>query len=173
MAHRMPHGNARFIIAGHCPDPATYTGSFSVGDIQEMIGRDERIHYIGHIPEVEEVYNSYDIIAVPSRGQEPLGLISLKAGARGKPVVVTRICRIPEIIQDGVSGLLVETGNAGQLSEAVKRLIENPELRHRFGPPEANGSCAISHHAQSVDLKRCCCATVHGIDDPHSFHPAR
>ena len=133
MAHHLPHAHARFLIAGECRDPITYPGSFNIRDLEKMICGDERIRYIGYISDVEDVYNSSDIIVVPSRWQEPLGLINLEAGACGKPVVATRIGGIPEIVRDGVNGLLVDAGDIDQLTFAVKRLIEDSGLRQRLG----------------------------------------
>ena len=133
MAHRLPHAHARFLIAGECRDPIKYPGSFNIEDLHEMIDGDHRIHYIGYVTDIENVYNSVDIVVVPSRWQEPLGLINLEAGACGKPVVATRVGGIPEIVQDGVNGFLVDAQNIEQLTERVNWLIEDPELCRRLG----------------------------------------
>ena len=133
MAHRLPHDLVRFLIAGECRDPETYPGSFSLEDLQEMIGGDDRIRYIGYVTDVEEVYRSSDIIVVPSRWQEPLGLISLEAGACAKPVVATRVGGIPEVLRDGVNGFLVDAQHLEHLIARVAQLIEDPELRQRLG----------------------------------------
>jgi glycosyltransferase involved in cell wall biosynthesis len=133
MARRIPYAHARFVIAGECRDPDTYSGSFSISGLQEMIGGDERILYVGYVSDVEDVYNSSDIIVVPSRWQEPLGLINLEAGACGKPVVATRVGGIPEIIRDGVNGFLVDAQNVEMLTARVNRLVEDKELRQHLG----------------------------------------
>ena len=133
MAHRLPHAHARFLIAGECRDPATYPGSLSLENLQKLIDGDDRIRYIGYVTNVEDVYNSSDIIVVPSRWQEPLGLINLEAGACAKPVVATRVGGIPEIVREGVNGFLVDAQNPEQLTARVTQLIEDPELRQRLG----------------------------------------
>lgn len=133
MARQLPHANARFLIAGECRDPEEYPGSYSVQDLQQMIGGDTRIRYIGYVREVEDVYCSSDIIVVPSRWEEPLGLINLEAGACGKPVVATRVGGIPEIVRDGENGMLVEPGNIEALTTSLTRLIEDDGLRQRMG----------------------------------------
>jgi len=133
MARRLQHAHARFLIAGECRDQKQFPGSYSSHDLQKMIGGDSRIQYLGYVAEVESVYSSSDIVVVPSRWDEPLGLINLEAGACGKPVVATRVGGIPEIVRDGENGMLVEPGNVAALIESVRRLIENASLRQRMG----------------------------------------
>jgi glycosyltransferase involved in cell wall biosynthesis len=133
MARKIPDPDARFLIAGECRDPKKFPGSYSEQDIEEMAGGDTRIRYIGYVKEVENVYHTADIIVVPSRWQEPLGLINLEAGACRKPVVATRVGGIPEVVEDGVNGYLVAPGNVDGLAERVRQLITDPALRARLG----------------------------------------
>ena len=70
---------------------------------------------------------------VPSRWQEPLGLINLEAGACYKPVVATRVGGIPEVIHDGVNGYLVEPGDGEALVRRTQQLINDPAERQRMG----------------------------------------
>lgn len=133
MAHRLPQAHARFLIAGECRDSAKYSGSFSIEDLRKLIGGDDRIRYIGYVTEVEDVFNSTDIVVVPSRWQEPLGLINLEAGACGKPVVATRVGGIPEVVRDDVNGFLVDAQNIEQLTARVDQLVEDADLRRRLG----------------------------------------
>lgn len=133
MAHKIPNPEARFLIAGKCRDPQKYFGAYSEEDLTRMIGDDTRIRYVGHIKEVENLYQTSDIIVVPSRWQEPLGLINLEAGACYKPVVATRVGGIPEVIHDGVNGYLVEPGDAEALVRRTQQLIDDPAERQRMG----------------------------------------
>ena len=122
-----------FLIAGECRDPRTFAGAYSEDDLRAMIGGDARIRYMGYIDRVEDVYASSDIVVVPSRWQEPLGLIAIEAGACGKPVVATRVGGLPEIIEDGRTGCLVEARTPSALAESVTRLIANPAQRAQLG----------------------------------------
>jgi glycosyltransferase involved in cell wall biosynthesis len=133
MARKIPDPNARFLIAGECRDPKKFPGSYSEQDIKEMAGGDSRICYIGYVKEVENVYHTADIVVVPSRWQEPLGLINLEASACRKPVVATRVGGIPEVVEDGVNGYLVEPGDVDALAARVAELIADPSLRARMG----------------------------------------
>ncbi|WP_324544320.1 glycosyltransferase family 4 protein [Thauera sp.] len=122
-----------FLIAGECRDPRTFAGAYSEDDLSTMIGGDARIRYIGYIDRVEDVYASSDIVVVPSRWQEPLGLIAIEAGACGKPVIATHVGGLPEIIEDGRTGYLVDAQSPATLAERVKFLIANPAQHAQMG----------------------------------------
>lgn len=133
MAHRIDAPHARFLIAGECRDRTAIPDSYTPEDLERMADGDTRIRYIGYRKDVENVYHTADIVVVPSRWQEPLGLINLEAGACRKPVVATRVGGIPEVIADGENGYLVEAGDVEALAERVGRLIADPALRIRLG----------------------------------------
>ncbi len=133
MAHRISDPDARFLIAGECRDPEKFPGSYSEHDLNSLAGGDTRIRYIGYIDQVENVYHTADIVVVPSRWQEPLGLINLEAGVCRKPVVATRAGGIPEVVDDGVNGFLVEPGDVEGLAERVAQLIADSALRACLG----------------------------------------
>ena len=133
MAHKIANPEARFLIAGQCRDRKKFFDAYSVEDLTRLIGDDTRIRYVGYIKEVENIYQTSDIIVVPSRWQEPLGLINLEAGACYKPVVATRVGGIPEVIQDGINGYLVEPGDSDALVQRTQYLIDNPRERQQMG----------------------------------------
>lgn len=133
MAHRVGNPKASFLIAGKCRDPQKFPGSYSPQDLADMIGDDRRIRFLDYISAPENVYRTSDIIVMPSRWNEPLGLINLEAGACRRPVVATRVGGIPEAIEDGVTGYLVEPGDVEALAQRVSHLIDDPEQRRRMG----------------------------------------
>ena len=133
MAHRLPHPHARFLIAGECRDPARFEGSYSPASLEAAFDGDPRLRYLGYLDRVEDLYRASDIVVVPSRWQEPLGLINLEAGACRTPVVATRSGGIPEIVRDGETGFLVDIGDVEALATRVAQLIEDPVLRTRMG----------------------------------------
>ena len=65
--------------------------------------------------------------------EEGLGTAVLDAFLFSLPVVGTRAGGIPEMIEDGINGLLVEPGDPRALADAVVRLLKNPELSHTLG----------------------------------------
>ena len=70
--------------------------------------------------------------AVPTVGFESCPTVVMEAMACGKPVVGSRIGGIPDIIDDGVNGLLAEPGDARSLAAGLQRLIDDPALRQRL-----------------------------------------
>jgi glycosyltransferase involved in cell wall biosynthesis len=133
MTRVIRHDNVRFLIVGACRDSDKYKGAYTESRLNEEIGGDGRIIYTGYRSDIPNIYASSDIVVVPSQWGEPFGLINIEAGACGKPVVATRVGGIPEIIDHGVNGFLVEPDDVKGLSEYVSTLIDNEQLRFDMG----------------------------------------
>lgn len=73
-----------------------------------------------------------DVFVFPSLA-EGFSLALLEAMATGLPIVATRVGAAPDLLEDGVSALLVEPADAEALADAVRRLLDDPDLRHRLG----------------------------------------
>jgi len=84
-------------------------------------------------PMQDGVYAASDVFCLASCWQEAFGWVSAEAMAFEKPVVATRIGGIPEVVEDGVTGLLVPARNPEALSRALLQLLEDPALRRRMG----------------------------------------
>lgn len=70
---------------------------------------------------------------VPSVWPEPFGMVAVEAMANGSPVLASNVGGLAEIVSDGETGLLVPPGDGEALSNALKRLLANPDLRERMG----------------------------------------
>lgn len=77
--------------------------------------------------EVLALYSKSSAIIGPSRSPEPFGRFILESIAVGKPIIATRNGGIPEGIDDGITGVLVDIGSKEQLAAAMRSLIERPE----------------------------------------------
>ena len=64
---------------------------------------------------------------------EGLGLVFLEAMSTGLPVVGSRVSAIPEVVSDGITGLLVEPGDPAALAAGIQRLLSEPELMRELG----------------------------------------
>jgi glycosyltransferase involved in cell wall biosynthesis len=82
---------------------------------------------------VLEAWRRCAIGVVPSVWAEPFGIVVIEAMAAGRPVIASRSGGIAEIIEDGVSGVLVEPADAEALAAALRRLIDDPAERRRLG----------------------------------------
>ncbi|MCL4472633.1 MAG: glycosyltransferase family 4 protein [Actinobacteria bacterium] len=83
--------------------------------------------------EVRRLVQNARFICTPSEWYENAPMSVLEAFACGKPAVASRIGGIPEMVREGETGLLAEAGNAGDLSQAIARLWEEPELVREMG----------------------------------------
>jgi glycosyltransferase involved in cell wall biosynthesis len=81
--------------------------------------------------QLAEEYNRCHVFCLPSV-QEGFGIVFLEAMAAGKPVVAARAAAVPEVVRDGVEGLLVEPRQPRALAAALARLKDDPALRARL-----------------------------------------
>jgi glycosyltransferase involved in cell wall biosynthesis len=93
-------------------------------------GLDVTFH--GQVGAVRDRMLETDIFVLPSLG-ENLPIAILEAMAAALPVVATRVGGVPELVEDGVTGCLVEPGDAQDLARALAGLIADPERRAALG----------------------------------------
>ena len=95
-----------------------------------------RVHFLGARRDLGNILSAIDIFAMPSYW-EGLPLSMVLAMGAGLPVVASRVAGIPEVVIDGVSGLLVDPGNSAQLARALATLTQDQALRDRLGAAAA------------------------------------
>lgn len=117
------------------------THCFIVGDGEEKrilekrseeLGLRRRMTFAGHRNGISEFLSGFDVLVVPSLN-EGMGRVIVEAGFLAKPVVGSRVGGIPDLIEEGQSGLLVEPRNAGEIARSVTRLLQDPLLSQRLG----------------------------------------
>jgi len=92
------------------------------------------VSFLGSLS-AEEMANEYahcSLLALPSR-QETAPVAIAEAMAAGRPVVATAMCGVPYMVEEGVSGLLVELGDVSALADALLRVLSDAPLRQRMG----------------------------------------
>lgn len=94
---------------------------------------DGRIRFIGEKEDILPYINNLDILVHPPILPEPFGRILIEAASLCKPVIATNVGAIPEIIEDGVTGILIPPHDPNSIATGVKRLITNPELARYMG----------------------------------------
>jgi len=85
------------------------------------------------LDEVKELYEVSDICLYPSTACEPFGLTMLEAMAMAKPMLVTNMGGMPEVIKDGINGFIVHMKDFEALAAKICQLLEDKKLAHRFG----------------------------------------
>ena len=109
-------------------------------NLARKFGIIEKLRFYGRI-ERDRLFNFYkeaDIFVLPSRA-DGLNLVCMEALSFGLPVISTLVGGIPEIVDDGVTGLLVKPEDAFELAKAIEYLIRNPqvaEVMSRRGPEQ-------------------------------------
>lgn len=123
IAHELP--GTRFVIAG--------TGSQGqyLKDLFRKSGLEQSVHFLGHRNDVYDVLRAMDLLLITS-DQEGIPMTLLEAMALGVPVVSRAVGGIPEVIEDGCSGILVPTGEPRALAQACLLVLRNEELRRRL-----------------------------------------
>lgn len=91
------------------------------------------LHVVGYRDDADSLIAAADVVTLSSR-EEGLGTVLLDALALGKSVAATAAGGIPEIIEDGVSGILAPVGDAAALGAAIGTLLGSPSLRDEFAP---------------------------------------
>jgi glycosyltransferase involved in cell wall biosynthesis len=100
-----------------------YNGTLPAGVTALQLTREQVLHAFGKAT----------VAVVPSLWSEPFGTVAAEALRMGTPVVSTAMGALPEIVEDGVTGLVVPAGDADALSSAISRVFGDPALARRLG----------------------------------------
>jgi glycosyltransferase involved in cell wall biosynthesis len=93
----------------------------------------EVVHFAGFVKDVPARIAQLDIVVHASTTGEPFGQVIIEGMAQQKPVVATNGGGVPEIVEDGVTGMLVPMGDAPAIAKAVEYLLENPQSAKAMG----------------------------------------
>ena len=96
------------------------------------LGISENIVFLGHREDIDALLQALDIFALPSLS-EGIPMALLEAMAASRAVVASRVGGIPEIVEDGFEGFLVEPMDVNSLAERCRRLIESPDVARKMG----------------------------------------
>ena len=97
------------------------------------LGIADRISWPGSVDDVQQHIADSDVVIMPSIAPESFGLVILEAASHGVPVIASNNGAQPEIITDGVDGMLVASGDYEALARAIKTLIDDPVRRKAMG----------------------------------------
>jgi len=123
-SQKLPH--AQFLIAGTGTEKEKYE-AFVLEN-----GLTDRVHFLGHVQDVFSFYSAIDVNCLSSHS-ETFTYALLEGGLLAKPTVSTACGGVPEMIEDGRTGLLVPVGDADALASAMCRLAANAEERTQLG----------------------------------------
>jgi glycosyltransferase involved in cell wall biosynthesis len=101
--------------------------------LARTLGLDSRVVFAGFREDVPDLLREVAVSVLPSLGGEGLPNVVLEAMAAGVPVVATRVGGTPELIEDGIQGLLVPPRDPGALALAIGSLLAEPRRRRSMG----------------------------------------
>ncbi len=119
--------SAKFIIVGDGPLRKRLEDQAKNLDIHPAV------IFTGTRKDIPEILSLMDVFVLPSHTREGLGIAIIEAMAAERPVVATEIGGIPEVVNDGETGLLVPPGDAEALSKAIIELLRNPKKTKEMG----------------------------------------
>lgn len=143
VAARRP--DARFVLVGDGSQRA------AIEALVSDLGMADRFALTGMLSPALPVVAGLDVVAVPSRS-EGQSILAVEAMALGKPVVASDVGGLPEVVEDGVTGLLVPAGDHAALASAIVSLLDDPARAAAMGA--AGLARAIDHFSLDDQLKR-------------------
>ena len=115
----------RFVVVGEGPDRKQLEA------LAQELGIAGSVYFAGYCDDMPTVYAGLDLMVMPSL-DEGLPMTLLEAMAARRAVVASAVGAVPEVIEHGKTGLLVEPGNAGDLEQAMLLLLNDASLRNRI-----------------------------------------
>ena len=125
-----------------------------VRELAKSYGVPDLIIFTGFRKDVLSVIADMDVIVHASTIGEPFGQVIIEGMAAGKPVIATDGGGVPEIVENGSTGILVPMGNAAAMAEGIARVLADPELAAemgRRGRERVQNCFTIEHTARKIE----------------------
>jgi glycosyltransferase involved in cell wall biosynthesis len=123
----------------------------AVGDADIEAARAAGVRFLGFRDDVADLYGAMDLYVLASR-REGMPRSAMEAAAMGVPVIATDVRGCREVVDDGVTGVLVPEGDAAALAAAVASLAADPSLRRRMGAAGTRKARAQFDQQRVIDI---------------------
>ncbi|MDP8219679.1 MAG: glycosyltransferase [Candidatus Theseobacter exili] len=147
-------GNPVLLLAGSGPEEKRLIS------IVHELNISKSVRFIGTRRDVPELMKKSILVILPSHW-EGLGIVLMEAMSSGRAVVATEVGGIPEIVDDGQTGLLVPPNDFAALSVALRALISNEKLRNKMGAAGKNKALSNFGIKMMVDKIESLYASMH------------
>ena len=114
-----------------------FCGDGDINHVSRVLSEKNLLKRVAHIgwcdkKQLLQFYGQSMLFILPSYN-EGLPMSLLEAMYAGLPCISTKVAGIPEVLKSGVNGILVEPGNLDQIKDSILQLMQDKELRKRFG----------------------------------------
>ena len=123
MPPNLSHPELQFLLVGGGDDEAM---------LRELASGLGNVAFTGWVDNVGDHLAAFDLFILPSN-KEGIGGILLDAMDRALPIIASKVGGLPEIVEDGDNGILIEPRSPDQLEAAILRLYDDPDLRRAMG----------------------------------------
>jgi glycosyltransferase involved in cell wall biosynthesis len=120
------HPRLRALIVG-APEPGGEGYARELAELARTLGLGARVTFLGFRADVLRLLAAMDVLVHASTDPEPFGRVLIEGMAAGKVVIGTDAGAVPEIIEDGVTGMLVPVGDEGAMAQAIARALDHPQ----------------------------------------------
>jgi glycosyltransferase involved in cell wall biosynthesis len=138
------HPDATFVVAGDGADRARLEPASG-----RLLG--DRVRFLGWVDDLPTLYAALDVVVLTSRNEgTPVALI--EAMAANRPVVATRVGGVPDVIEDGRTGLLAPAGDAPAVAASILSILDAPNLARNLARRGREASARFGLERLAEDL---------------------
>ena len=151
------HRDAQLVLIGSSSGPDGPTEERRIRQMVEELGLKNRVLFVE--PQSHEKlvdwYRAADVVLMPSRS-ESFGLVALEAAASGVPVVASKVGGLQTIIEDGLSGYLIDDRDPCSYADHVYKIISDTEKAKEMSIQAVNKSKSFTWSVTAARLRRIC-----------------
>ncbi len=129
---------------------------------------EEHVTFTGFVGDIPSIYADADLAVHAAIAGEPFGLVLIEAMAYGVPLIASDGGACPEVVEPGVSGILVPPGDAGRLAAEILRVLSDRELARRLAE---GGFARASEHFDMARVARDVLEVYESVLSPRSAAP--
>ena len=126
----------------------------SLRTLSNSLRLNDVVDFMGFRSDVRQLIQKLDLVVHASTTGEPLGQVILQGMAAGKPVIATNGGGVPEIMIDGVTGILVPMGDVDAMAAAMRRILSSSKIAHDMG----------EHGRRHVEIRYTIQATTQNVE---------
>ncbi|WP_148288473.1 glycosyltransferase [Ilumatobacter nonamiensis] len=152
--HRRGHRDASLIIVGGASGEEGDLETHRAHDLVDELDLHDWVQFVEPQPHhvLSSYYRAADIVIVPSRS-ESFGLVALEAAACGTPVVASAVGGLLSLVDDGITGRLIEGRNPVDYGAAMAEILDDPDLREAMGVAARERASRYTWHAAAARLR--------------------